>query len=78
METFHSSVGAKLLDYNITRGKYGFYALVDADSFEMMAALVLMAKGSETVNDLVICDDLLDIFDDFDCLGDLIFGVDVG
>ena len=54
METFHSSVGANLLDYHITRGKYDFCALVDADSFEMMAALGLMAKGSETVNDLVI------------------------
>ena len=54
METFHSSVGAKLLDYHITRGKYDFCVLVDADSFEMMAALGLMAKGSKTVNDLVI------------------------
>ena len=53
METFHSSVGAKLLDYHITRGKYDFCALVDADSFEMMAALGLMAKGSGTVNELV-------------------------
>ena len=53
METFHSSVGAKLLDYHITRGKYDFCALVDADSFEMMAALALMAKGSGTVNELV-------------------------
>ena len=53
METFHSSVGAKLLDYHITRGKYDFCALVDADSFEMVAALGLMAKGSGTVNNLV-------------------------
>ena len=53
METFHSSVGAKLLDYHITRGKYDFCALVDADSFEMVAALGLMAKGSGTVNELV-------------------------
>ena len=54
MEEFHSSVRAKLLDYHITRGKYDFCALVDADSFEMMAALALMAKGSGTVNNLVI------------------------
>ena len=54
METFHSSVGAKQLDYHITRGKYDFCALVEADSFEMMAALVLIAKGSGTVSDVVI------------------------
>ena len=53
METFHSSVGAKLVDYHITRGKYDFCALVEADSFEMLAALVLIAKGSGTVSDLV-------------------------
>ena len=53
METFHSSVGAKLLDYHITRGKYDFCALVDADSFETIAAMTLMAKGSGTVNSLV-------------------------
>ena len=54
METFHNSVGAKLLDYHITRGKYDFCAVVDADSFETVAALGLIAKGSGTVNDLVI------------------------
>ena len=54
METFHSSVGAKLLDYHITRGKYDFCATVEADSFEMVAALALIAKSSGTVNDLVI------------------------
>ena len=54
METFHSSVGAKLLDYHITRGKYDFCAIVEADSFEMVAALALIAKGSGTLNDLAI------------------------
>ena len=58
METFHNSVGAKLLDYHITRGKYDFCALVDADSFEMMAAMALMAKGSGAVNDLVILESI--------------------
>ena len=28
METFHSSVGAKLVDYHITRGKYDFCVIV--------------------------------------------------
>ena len=54
METFHSSVGAKLIDYLITRGKYDFCAIVEADSFEMVASLALIAKGSGTVNDLVM------------------------
>lgn len=54
METFHSSVGAKLLDYHITRGRYDFCVVVEADSFEKIAALGLIAKGSGTVNELVI------------------------
>mgnify|MGYP000156166153 FL=1 len=52
METFHSSVGAKLLDYHITRGKYDFCVIVEADSYEMIAAMVFMAKGSGHVSDL--------------------------
>jgi uncharacterized protein with GYD domain len=53
METFHSSVGAKLVDYHITRGKYDFCVIAEASSFEIIAAMTLMAKGSGTVNDLV-------------------------
>ena len=53
METFHNSVGAKLLDYHITRGKYDFCVIAEADSFKIIAAMTLMAKGSGTVKDLV-------------------------
>ena len=53
METFHSSVGAKLVDYHITRGQYDFCVMADADSFETIAAMTLIAKGSGTVNNLV-------------------------
>ena len=53
METFHSSVGAKLLDYHITRGKYDFCVIAEADSFEKIAALTLIARGSGTVNNVV-------------------------
>ena len=53
MESFHSSVGAKLVDYHITRGKYDFFAIAEADSFEKIAAMTLMARGSGTVNDSV-------------------------
>ena len=53
METFHSSVGAKLLDYHITRGEYDFCVIAEADSFEKIAALTLIARGSGTVKDVV-------------------------
>ena len=53
MEIFHNSVGAKLLDYHITRGKYDFCVIAEASSFETIAAMTLIAKGSGTVNDLV-------------------------
>ena len=53
MEEFHSSVGAKLLDYHITRGQYDFCVIVEADSYEKIAAMTLMAKGSGTVKELV-------------------------
>ena len=53
METFHSSVGAKMLDYHITRGEYDFCVIAEADSFEKIAALTLIARGSGTVNNVV-------------------------
>ena len=46
MEVAHSSVGATLVDYYITRGQYDFCIIADADSFEVMAAMTLKAKGS--------------------------------
>ena len=49
MEVMHKSVGATLVDYSITRGQYDFYVISDADSFEVMAAMTLKAKGSGTV-----------------------------
>ena len=42
-----------MVDYYITRGKYDFCVIADADSFETIAAMTLMAKGSGTINDLV-------------------------
>ncbi len=36
MEVAHSSVGATLVDYYITRGQYDFCVIADADSFEVM------------------------------------------
>ena len=54
MEIFCNSVGAKLLDYHITRGKYDFCVVAEANSFEMIAAMTLKAKATGTVNNLVI------------------------
>ena len=53
MEVAHSSVGANLVDYYITRGQYDFCVIADADSFEVMAAMHLKAKGSGAVDNLV-------------------------
>ena len=54
MEVMHKSVGATLVDYCITRGQYDFCVISDADSFEVMAAMTLKAKGSGTVTNSVI------------------------
>ena len=54
MEVMHKSVGATLVDYCITRGQYDFYVISDADSFEVMAAMTLKAKGSGTTANTVI------------------------
>ena len=53
MEVMHKSAGATLVDYCITRGQYDFCVIADADSFEVMAALHLKAKGSGAVDNLV-------------------------
>ena len=53
MEAAHSSVGATLVDYYITRGQYDFCVIADADSFEVIAAIGLKAKGSGAVDNLV-------------------------
>ena len=53
MEAAHSSVGATLVDYYITRGQYDFCIIADADSYEVLAAMGLKAKGSGTTANLV-------------------------
>ena len=49
METMLNSVGAKLLDYHITRGQYDFVMVSEADSFESIAACALKAKAAGTL-----------------------------
>ena len=53
MEKMLSSVGAKLIDYHITRGQYDFVMLSEADSFESVAACALKAKAAGTLSDAV-------------------------
>ena len=53
MEKMLSSVGAKLIDYHITRGEYDFVMLSEADSFESVAACALKAKAAGTLSEAV-------------------------
>ena len=53
MDVAHNSVGATLVDYYITRGQYDFCIIADADSYEVLAAMGLKAKGSGTTANLV-------------------------
>ena len=53
MEVAHSSVGATLVDYYITRGQYDFCIIADAESYEVLAAMGLKAKGSGAIDNYV-------------------------
>ena len=53
MEALHNSVGAKLVDYYITRGQYDFCVISEADSFAVIAAMTLKPRASGAVDNLV-------------------------
>ena len=53
MEKMLSSVGAKLIDYHITRGQYDFVMITEVDSFEAMAACALKAKAAGTLSEAI-------------------------
>ena len=53
MEALHASVGAKLVDYYLTRGQYDFCVISEADSFSVVAAMTLKARASGAVENLV-------------------------
>ena len=53
MEALCNSVGAKLVDYHITRGAYDFCVIAEADSFAQIASMTLTAKGSGAVDNIV-------------------------
>ena len=48
----HESVGAKLIDYHITRGAYDFCVIAEADSFAQVASITLKARASGAVENL--------------------------
>ena len=52
MEKLTKSVGAKLIDYHITRGVYDFCMITEADTFEMIAAMNLKAKAAGTLKEI--------------------------
>ena len=53
MEALHASVGAKLVDYYLTRGQYHFCVIPEADSFSVVAALTLKPRAGGAVENLV-------------------------
>ena len=53
MEKLVNSVGGKLIDYHITRGKYDFVMISEVDSFEGIAACALKAKASGTLTEAI-------------------------
>ena len=50
MEILTSSVGVKLINYHITRGIYDFWILIEAESFDQIAAINLKAKSADTID----------------------------
>ena len=53
MQQMLNSVGAKLIDYHITRGEYDFVMISEADTFEVVAACALKAKAAGTLSKAV-------------------------
>ena len=58
METLTSSVGAKLINYYITRGIYDFTMQTEAESFNQISAMNLKAKAAGTVSKLDVLESL--------------------
>jgi uncharacterized protein with GYD domain len=53
MQQMLNSVGAKLIDYHITRGEYDFVMISEADTFEAVAACALKAKAAGTLSEAI-------------------------
>ena len=44
------AAGAKMISYHITRGIYDFWILIEAESFDQIAAINLKAKSAGTID----------------------------
>ena len=49
MEALCSSVGAKLVSADITRGNFDFCVILEADTFAQVAAMTLKARASGAI-----------------------------
>ena len=53
MASLHASVGVKLVDYYLSRGQYDCCVIPEADSFSVVAAMILKARAGGAVESLV-------------------------
>lgn len=52
MKAVCDSVGAKLIEYQVTRGIYDFFVITEADSFDQVAAVILKVSASGAVENI--------------------------
>ena len=53
MEALCNSVGAKLVSADITRGQFDFCVIVEADSFAVVAAMLLKVRASGAAGEII-------------------------
>ena len=53
MEALCDSVGAKLVSSDITRGLFDFCVMVEADSFEIIAAMLLKVRATGAIGEVI-------------------------
>ena len=53
MEALCDSVGAKLVSADITRGLFDFCVMVEADSFEIIAAMLLKVRATGAIGEII-------------------------
>ena len=53
MASLHASVEVKLVDYYLIRGQYDFCVIPEADSFSVVAVMILKPRAGGAVEKLV-------------------------
>jgi len=53
MEALCDSVGAKLVSADITRGLFDFCVIVEANSFEIIAAMLLKVRATGAIGEII-------------------------